>query len=107
MEPFIDGGLFELCAILFVVLNGLNLIYGNKAFLFTFSIVCIGMVIFSFVQATTTSQIVISTLFLLCSSSLNAYLWHRKIKKPKDVLFDTNVLKQKILRMVKVDKKNS
>jgi nicotinamide riboside transporter PnuC len=101
MEPFVDGGLFELYAIVFVLLNGLNFIYRNKVFLLLFSLVSVGAVAFSFVQIHAPNHMVLRLVFLIGISGLNIYLWKRKLAKPKEVLFDIGALKARALKWIK------
>lgn len=96
METFLDGGLFELLiAILFASL--LNIIFLKKFLLVVFSILVISCpVILLFINRNELYYWIVS-LCIFNSCLLMILLWKEKKKHPKDVLFDIEIMKNKLV----------
>jgi len=95
MEPFIDGGLFELLFIAgFAIL--VNFIFLKKYLLILFSLLIVAApVILFFVQGNELYDWLV-TLCLLNAVLLVVIIWKQKKERPAEPLFDTENMKRKL-----------
>jgi hypothetical protein len=95
MEPFLDGGLFELLIAIFFALS-LNFIFLKKYLLLIFSGLILSFPILLFFISKNELYYWIVSLCSLNAVFLVVLLWKEKNKNPDQPLFDVDIMKNKL-----------